>query len=97
MIRVKILGTGCAKCAQLAEAVHAVIVADGIAAEVEKVQDMQEIISYNVLSTPALVVDGEVRSAGRVPSSEEIRSLLASQKRGCCCKGSSGASGSSCC
>jgi len=97
MIQVKILGSGCAKCAQLADAVQAVIVADGIAAEVKKVQDMQEIISYNVLSTPALVVDGEVRCAGRVPSAEEIRSLLAPQKRGCCCKGSSGVSGSSCC
>ncbi|MWV53690.1 thioredoxin family protein [Chlorobium phaeovibrioides] len=97
MLQVKILGTGCAKCGQLADAVRAVIAADGIAAEVEKVQDMQEIISYNVLSTPALVVDGAVCCAGRVPSAEEIRSMLAPRTRGCCCKGSSGASGSSCC
>ncbi|KZK73580.1 MAG: redox-active disulfide protein 2 [Pelodictyon luteolum] len=94
MIQVKILGTGCAKCNQLADAVQAAIAADGIVAEVEKVQDIQQIMSYNVLSTPALVVDGEVRSAGRVPSADELHSLLRPKAKGCCCKGSSG---SSCC
>lgn len=76
MKQVKILGTGCAKCNQLAGAVKAVIASEGIEAEVEKVEDMQKIMAYNVLSTPALVVDGEVRSKGRVPGLDELKDLL---------------------
>jgi len=76
MKQVKILGTGCAKCNQLADAVKAVIASEGIEAEVEKVEDMQKIMAYNVLSTPALVVDGEVRSKGRVPGLDELKDLL---------------------
>ncbi len=76
MKQVKILGTGCAKCNQLADAVKAVIASEGIEAEVEKVEDMQKIMAYNVLSTPALVVDGEVRSKGRVPGLDELKRLL---------------------
>ncbi len=76
MKQVKILGTGCAKCNQLADAVKAVIASEGIEAEVEKVEDMQKIMAYNVLSTPALVVDGEVRSKGRVPGLDELKGLL---------------------
>ncbi|TCD48828.1 thioredoxin family protein [Chlorobium sp. N1] len=98
MLQVKILGSGCAKCNQLAEAVRSVIERDGIEASVEKIEDIQEIVSYNVLSTPALVVDGEVRSAGRVPAADEIRSMLAPKAKGCCCRGgSTGAADSSCC
>jgi small redox-active disulfide protein 2 len=76
MKQVKILGTGCAKCRQLADAVKAVIASEGIEAEVEKVEDIQKIMAYNVLSTPALVVDGEVRSKGRVPGLDELKDLL---------------------
>jgi len=96
MKQVKILGTGCAKCNQLADVVKAVIVSEGIEAEVEKVEDMQKIMAYNVLSTPALVVDGEVRCKGRVPSASELKELLAGPaKKGGCCGG--GGNGSSCC
>lgn len=76
MKQVKILGTGCAKCSQLADAVKAVIASQGIDAEVEKVEDIQKIMAYNVLSTPALVVDGEVRSKSRVPGLDELKDLL---------------------
>ncbi|MGB0131833.1 thioredoxin family protein [Chlorobium sp.] len=76
MKQVKILGTGCAKCSQLADAVKAVIASQCIDAEVEKVEDIQKIMAYNVLSTPALVVDGEVRSKGRVPGLDELKDLL---------------------
>lgn len=76
MKQVKILGTGCAKCRQLADAVKAVIASEGIEAEVEKVEDIQKIMAYNVLATPALVVDGEVRSKGRVPGLDELKDLL---------------------
>jgi len=97
MLQVKILGTGCARCSQLADAVKSVVERDGIAAEVEKVEDIQAIMAYNVLSTPALVIDGEVRSAGRVPSPDEIRSMLARKAGGCCCGGGSASKGPSCC
>jgi small redox-active disulfide protein 2 len=76
MKQVKILGTGCAKCNQLADAVKAVIAAENIEASVEKVEDIQKIMVYNVLSTPALVVDGEVRCKGRVPDRAELKDLL---------------------
>jgi len=94
MKQVKILGTGCAKCNQLADAVKAVIASEGIEAEVEKVEDMQKIMAYNVLSTPALVVDGEVRSKGRIPSASELKEMLAgpAERRGCCCGTQSGSS-----
>jgi small redox-active disulfide protein 2 len=73
---VKILGTGCAKCRQLVDAVKTVIAAENISATVEKVEDIQKIMTYNVLSTPALVVDGEVRCKGRVPDHAELKDLL---------------------
>jgi small redox-active disulfide protein 2 len=73
---VKILGTGCAKCNQLLDAVKKVIAAENIEASIEKVEDIQKIMTYNVLSTPALVVDGEVRCKGRVPDQAELKDLL---------------------
>lgn len=86
MKNITILGTGCAKCNQLVEAVKAVITAEGIEAEVRKVEDIQEIVSYGVMSTPGLVVDGKVVCSGRVPSTDELRQLLtAVPKPSCCC------------
>ncbi|NTV20982.1 MAG: thioredoxin family protein [Chlorobium limicola] len=76
MKQVKILGTGCAKCNQLADAVKAVIAREGIEASVEKVEDIQRIMAYNVLATPALVVDEEVRCKGRVPERDELKEML---------------------
>ncbi|ABL64520.1 thioredoxin family protein [Chlorobium phaeobacteroides] len=76
MKRVKVLGSGCAKCGQLMDAVKAVIAAEGLDASVEKVEDMQQIMAYQVLSTPALVVDEVVLSRGRVPSRDELKDLL---------------------
>ncbi len=98
MKKVKILGSGCASCNQLVEAVKAVIAAEGINASVEKVEDIQQIMAYNVISTPALVVDERVLCKGRVPSREEIKELLTAKSQGCCC-GTQGhkEKGSSCC
>ncbi len=76
MKEIKILGTGCARCRQLADAVNAVVAAENITATVEKVEDIQKIMVYNVLSTPALVVNGEVRCKGRVPDMAELKDLL---------------------
>ncbi|MBZ4218691.1 MAG: thioredoxin family protein [Chlorobium sp.] len=99
MKKVKILGSGCASCNQLVEVVKAVIAAEGINASVEKVEDIQQIMAYNVISTPALVVDERVLCKGRVPSREEIKEMLTAKPQGCC--GSHGSKstggGSGCC
>jgi small redox-active disulfide protein 2 len=86
MKQVKILGSGCAKCNQLADAVKAVIAAEGIEAEVQKIEDIQEIVSYGVMTTPGLVVDGKVVCSGKVPSNGELLQLLtaAPKPSGCC-------------
>jgi small redox-active disulfide protein 2 len=76
MKNVKILGAGCAKCNQLADAVKEVIESEGIEASFEKIDDIQKIISYNVLSVPALVIDEQVVCKGRVPDRAELKELL---------------------
>lgn len=75
-MKIQVLGPGCAKCKQLtANAQKAVLELD-VDATVEKVEDVREIMKFRVLSTPALVVDGTVRSAGRVLTPEAIKDLL---------------------
>ncbi len=69
---IKILGTGCPKCIKLAELAKQAAKELGIEYELEKVTDINDIISYGVMLTPALVVDGEVKIAGSVPSIEQI-------------------------
>ncbi len=69
---IKILGTGCAKCKQTEQLVKEVIAKNGIDAIVEKVEDIQLIMEYNILSTPAVVVEEVVKIKGRVPSEKEI-------------------------
>jgi small redox-active disulfide protein 2 len=75
-VEIKVLGPGCANCNKLEEATRKAVEKAGIDATIEKVSDLQEIMSFGVMSTPALVVDGELRVAGRVPSVDEIASLL---------------------
>lgn len=76
MKTIKILGTGCAKCKATEQVVRAVIAKHNIEATVEKVEDIQQIIEYNILSTPAVVVDEVVKIKGRVPSESEIIEAL---------------------
>ncbi len=73
---VKILGSGCANCARLEEAVRDAVAKLGIEADIVKVTDFGEIVELGVMSTPALVVDEQVKVAGRVPKAEEIESIL---------------------
>lgn len=73
---IKILGTGCAKCKQTEAIIKDVIAKEGISAEVIKVEDIQQIMHYNVLSTPAIVVDEVVKMKGKVPTNQEVISLL---------------------
>ncbi|MCW8798636.1 MAG: thioredoxin family protein [Prosthecochloris sp.] len=77
MKNIKVLGTGCPNCKQLESMVRKAVEASGTEAVVEKVEDIEEIMSYNILSTPALVIDEEVKCSGRIPSQEEIQSLIA--------------------
>lgn len=76
MKRIQILGTGCAKCKTLAENAKKAVEGAGIEAEIEKVEDIKEIMKFNILMTPGLVIDGEVKAAGRVLSPEDIKKLL---------------------
>ena len=76
MKTIKILGTGCPKCKQTEAIIKEVIANEGIEAEVIKVEDIQQIMQYNVLSTPAIVVDEVVKMKGKVPSNQEVINLL---------------------
>ncbi len=76
MKKIQILGPGCARCKQLAESATAAAKALGIEFELAKVTDFKDIMAFGVMSTPALVVDGEVKVVGKVPSVDEIKKLL---------------------
>ena len=75
---IKILTPGCCTRHSLQDRVNAVLESTGVEATVERVSDMEEVMRYNVMSTPALVIDGEVQVAGRSPTVEEIEDLLVS-------------------
>ncbi len=76
MKKLEILGTGCAKCVKLEESARKAVSELGIEAEVTKVKDIKAIMAYGVMITPALVVDGEVKVAGKIPSVEEIKKMI---------------------
>ncbi len=76
-MNVKVLGTGCANCKKLYTVVEEALVQTGIQAELAKVEDVQVIMRYGVMSTPALVIDETVVSAGHVPRVAEVSSWLA--------------------
>ncbi len=75
-MKIQILGKGCPSCEKLAENVELAARELGIDYQLEKVTDLKEIMRHGVMLTPGLVVDGEVRSVGKVLSSEEIKELL---------------------
>lgn len=75
-MKIEILGTGCTKCKALEEAVKKAVSQIGGFHEVKKVEDIVEIMNYGVMSTPALVVDGVVKSTGKILSVEEIVGFL---------------------
>ena len=76
MMKIQILGTGCPKCKKLAENAEAAAKELGIEYELVKVTDINEIMKFGVMMTPALAVDGEARASGKVPSVDEIRGML---------------------
>ncbi len=74
--QIKILGSGCAKCQSLTGVVKDVVLENNIDATVEKVEDIIEIMKFDVLSTPALVIENVVTISGRIPSKDEVLALL---------------------
>jgi small redox-active disulfide protein 2 len=77
---IQVLGTGCGKCKALHEVVKKAVQDTGVDAHVEKIEDIQKIMAFEVLMTPGLVINGEVKAAGRIPSVEEIKKLIAESK-----------------
>ena len=75
-MKIQILGTGCAKCNALTQATEQAAQSLGLPYELEKVTDLKQIMSFGVMATPALVVDGQVKLAGKVPSVPELKKLL---------------------
>jgi len=75
--KLQILGTGCPKCKKLAEVTEQAAKELGIDFEMVKVTNISEIMKFGVMITPALAVDGEVKVAGKIPSTDEIKSMIA--------------------
>jgi small redox-active disulfide protein 2 len=75
-MKIKVLGTGCAKCKLLYAEAQKAVAASGVGAELEKVEKIDEIMKYGVMVTPALVVDEQVKASGRIPPAPEIVSWI---------------------
>ena len=75
-MEIKILGTGCAKCKTAQAVVEKVVAESGLNATITKVEDIVEIMKYNVMLTPAIVVDEIVKIKGRIPSEKEVKQIL---------------------
>jgi small redox-active disulfide protein 2 len=76
MVKIQVLGTGCKKCATVQSNAETAARELGIEAEVEKIEDINKIVEFGVMSTPALAVDGKVKFVGKIPSAEEIKGVL---------------------
>jgi len=75
-VEIKVLGPGCPKCHQTEKIVRETVAASGIQADIEKVSDIMKIAGYGVFGTPAVVVDGQVKSVGKIPKKEDILSWI---------------------
>jgi len=73
---IKVLGPGCPKCKKTERLVREVVAESSVDAEIEKVTDLMKIAGYGVFGTPAVVVDGEVKSVGKIPKKEEIKTWI---------------------
>ena len=79
-MKIEILGTGCPKCKKLTELTEEAVNELAVSAEITKVTDINKIIDYGVMVTPALVINGEVKVAGKIPSKEEITKWIEENK-----------------
>lgn len=75
-MNIQVLGTGCSKCKTLEKTVRDIVSQNNIEATVTKVEDIMEIMKFNIMTTPALVIDGQVVVKGRVPSLDELKQIL---------------------
>ena len=75
-MRIEILGMGCPKCKKLYENAQTAVKESGVQAEIAKVEDIQKIMDYGLMSTPAIAIDGEVKAAGRIPTPDEIKKWI---------------------
>jgi len=75
-MEIKILGPGCPKCGEVEKRVKNALAELAIVADVEKVTDIQRMMSYGILATPGLVIDGKVKSSGRIPRVEDIKAWI---------------------
>ena len=75
-MEIKVLGPGCPKCKQTEQRIREAVAEAGVEANVEKVTNIMEIAGYGVLGTPAVIIDGQVKSVGKIPSTKEIKSWI---------------------
>jgi small redox-active disulfide protein 2 len=75
-MNIQVLGTGCSRCKTLFEMVKKAVLEAGVTAVVEKVEDIEKIMAYELLMTPGLVINGQVKAAGRIPKLEELKTML---------------------
>ena len=75
-MRIEILGMGCPKCKKLYENAQSAVKELNVQAEIVKVEDIQKIMDYGLMSTPAIAIDGEVKAAGRIPAPDEIKKWI---------------------
>jgi len=75
-MNIKILGPGCMKCHQVEKIVKEAVAEAGAVAEIEHVTDFKKIAAYGVFGTPAVVIDGEVKSVGKIPKKEEVKTWI---------------------
>ena len=75
-MEIKVLGPGCPKCNQTVELIKQVVSEEGITSHVEKITDVMKIAEYGVFGTPAVVVEGEVKSVGKIPKKEDVKKWI---------------------
>ena len=79
-MKIAILGMGCATCNKLEDMIHLAVEETGIDAQIDHVKDIKQIMAYGVMTTPALVIDGKVVAAGKLPSLADIKQMISGKK-----------------
>lgn len=78
-MKIEILGTGCATCNKLEDTVRLAVKEAGIDVQIDHIKDIKKIMAYGVMTTPALVIDGKVKAAGKIPSLADIKQMIESK------------------
>lgn len=83
-MNIKVLGTGCKKCDKVYDMIMTILQDESIQAQVDKVEDLKSIVAYGVMSTPTLVIDGQIYFTGKVPSSKKLKEVILSKNNEKC-------------